>query len=103
MVVLTHPHMNLRKHTSKLLYLGFPIAAFSISLPVTYNLMEKMDQSTLRIGEAIKDFDGKPELTGADWEILYSRLGGKYSSEIRRPALCLSTLCEIEERLPLIR
>ncbi len=92
--------MSLRKHKSLIFHLGFA-ALGSTSIPITNYILEEREEAIARISENIRNFDGNPEASQADWNILYSKLGGIYSSE-NKPGLYLQALYEIEERLPQI-
>lgn len=90
--------MNWKKNKSLIAHLGLAAVA-STSIPISNYLWEERERSIEKIIRSIKDFDGNPEVSQADWEILYSKLGGAYTSK-HRPGLYLQSLYEIEERLP---
>ncbi|MGV8131119.1 MAG: hypothetical protein ACP5N7_03390 [Candidatus Pacearchaeota archaeon] len=88
--------MSLRK--SAIITSSIVALATSVSVPVSRYLYDQREKAIARITENIRNFDGNPEISERDWEILYMKLGEGYAKH----GTHLKALYEIEERLPQI-
>lgn len=93
--------MDLKKHKSLIAHLGV-LAVASMSIPVSNHLYDQREKAIARITEDIRNFDGNPEISERDWDILYTRLGEGYANNKHKHGTHLKALYEIEERLPQI-
>ncbi len=92
--------MSLRK--SAIITSSIVALATSVSVPVSRYLYDQREKAIARITENIRNFDGNPEISERDWEILYMKLGEGYANKQHKHGTHLKALYEIEERLPQI-